>query len=42
MEDKGDEVIGEEREGEVVKLLLFEIPESSIFAGWEECDRGEE
>lgn len=42
MEDKGDEVMGEEREGEVVKLLLFEITEGSIFPGWEECDRGEE
>lgn len=44
MEDEGDEVSGEEREGEVDRVLLFaiEIPEDSIFAGRVECDRGEE
>lgn len=44
MEEEGDEVSGEEREGEVVRVLIFafEIPEDSIFAGRMEYDRGEE
>lgn len=44
MEEEGDEASGEEREGEVVRVLIFafEIPEDSIFAGRVECDRGEE
>lgn len=44
MEAEGEEVRGEEREGEVDRLLIFtrEIPEGSIFPERVECDRGEE